>query len=652
MTKKTRLPLLLIALAAASAQAEVRLATVFGDHMVLQREQPIRVWGRATPGQTLAVELAGRKASAKVGADGRWSATLPALKAGGPHALRVQGDERVELKDVLIGDVWLLGGQSNMEWPLSQTDTGPQEIASPQNAQLRHLRVPLRASLTPEADVAPAPWVVAEAGKVGEFSAVGYHFARQMQAVQGVPVGLLNTAWGGSHLETWMRRELAQRDPAMAAVLKTLPASSDEFVRQRRERVEARVKAWQPSLPWQGVDASGWSAAGNLDADWPTLNAPGVWEGQGLADVDGVVWLRRKLELSEAQAAGPAQLHLAKVDDCDEVWVNGRKVGGQCGYDQPRRYELPAGVLRAGANWIAVRVTDSGGGGGFHGDAAAMRLDTGAGTVSLAGPWRARVEQVGVNTAPTANDAPTLAHNGLIAPLQGLKFRGVLWYQGESNTGRAAAYAGDFQRLITDWRAQFGQPRLPFFFVQLASYLPLQNNRPGHGGWAELREAQGQALKLPHTGMAVALDVGDANDIHPRDKRSLGYRLAQLALHDQGLRAAPARRPHQAKTEVRGNEVWLHFKHTAGGLRTAQAGETPRGFLLAGADRRFVPAQARIQGDAVVLSSREVTTPKAARYAWVDNPMESNLVGGDGLPAGPLRSDDWPLDSQGRKYPD
>ncbi|MDR7331244.1 sialate O-acetylesterase [Roseateles asaccharophilus] len=649
-TSKFRLPLLLLALAAASAQADVRLATVFGEHMVLQREQPIRLWGWAAPGKTLAVELAGKKASATAGADGRWAATLPALKAGGPHRLSVSGDGSIELKDVLIGDVWLLGGQSNMEWPLAQTDTGAQEIASPQNAQLRHLRVPLRASLQPEANIAPASWVVAEAGSVADFSAVGYHFARQMQAVQGVPIGLLNTAWGGSHLETWMRRELTAQDPALAAAVKALPATGDDFVRQRRDLIEGRVKAWQPGLAW-GVDASAWSATGDIDTDWPTLKAPGVWEGQGLPDVDGIVWLRRKIELSAAQAAGAAQLLLAKVDDCDEVWVNGQKVGGQCGYDQARAYALPAGVLRAGANWIAVRVTDTGGGGGFDGDAAALRLDTAAGAVSLAGTWRARVEQPRVATAPTANDAPTLAHNGLIAPLQGLSFRGVLWYQGESNTGRAAAYAGDFQKLIADWRAQFHNPKLPFFFVQLASFLPLQNNRPGQGGWAELRDAQSQALKLPHTGMAVAIDVGDAVDIHPRNKRALGHRLSQLALHELGLRAAPATGPQLAKTELRGAEVWLHFKHTAGGLRTAKAGEPLRGFLLAGADRRFVPATARIVGDAVVLSSADVKSPQAARYAWVDNPSESNLTGADGLPAAPLRSDAWPLQTAGKLYP-
>ncbi|MCE4553073.1 sialate O-acetylesterase [Roseateles cellulosilyticus] len=644
---------LLLGVSAAAAQADVRLAQVFGDHMVLQREQPILVWGWAKPGATLAVELAGRKASAKAGVDGHWRATLAALPAGGPHELHVSGDGQARLTDVLVGDVWLLGGQSNMEWPLAPTDTGPQEVASPQNAQLRQLRVPLRASLAPEADIAPAPWVVAEAGAVGDFSAIGYHFARRMQAAQGVPIGLVNAAWGGSHLETWMRRELALRDPALTRAVQSLPASNEAFATARRERVETVVNAWQPGLPWQGVDASGWSAAADIDTGWPMLQAPQLWETQGLPDLDGIVWLRRRIELDTAQAAGAATLHLAKVDDCDEVWVNGQRVGGQCGYSLQRHYTLAAGVLRPGTNWIAVRVTDYGGGGGIYGDASDLRLDTAAGAVPLAGAWRARVEKPSVPTSPTANDAPTLAHNGLIAPLQGLKFRGVLWYQGESNTGRAAAYEGDFQRLIQDWRAQFSQPQLPFLFVQLAAYLPLADNRPGQGGWAELRAAQAAALALPHTGMAVALDVGDAADIHPRNKRAVGDRLAALALHELGLRQSPATGPQLATTEVRGAEVWLRFKNTAGGLRPAKGGEALRGFLLAGADHRFVPADARIAApDLVVVTSPAVPAPQAARYAWVDNPSESNLVGGDGLPASPLRSDRWPLDTAGKRYPD
>ena len=647
--KKIVLPLLL-ALLAATVQAEVRLSNVFGEHMVLQRDRPLRLWGTATPGQTLAVELGSRQASTRVGADGRWQVQLAPLPAGGPHRLLVKGDQTVELRDVLIGDVWLLGGQSNMEWPLAQTDTGALEIATPQNPQLRHLRVPHRASVRPEAEIAPAPWVVAEPGKVAEFSAVGYHFARQLQAVQGVPIGLINTAWGGSMLETWVRRDAALRDPDLAPTVRALPADNAVYGTVARRRAEARVAAWQPGLPLKDVDASGWSAASDIDANWPALLAPDAWETHGLAGLDGVVWMRKRIELKPAQAAGAAELHLAKVDDCDETWVNGQRVGGQCGWEQPRRYALPAGLLRAGTNWIAVRVTDTGGGGGFHGEPAAMRLDTAAGAVSLAGAWKARVEQVTAAAGPVANDAPSVGHNGLVAPLQGLSVRGVLWYQGEENSGRAAAYAEGFKRLIQDWRVQFADPKLPFFFVQLAAWLPLADNKPGAGGWAELRASQAAALALPHTGMATAIDVGDEVDIHPRNKRTLGHRLAALAMHELGLRAAPAGGPRLLGHEVSGSALRLRFGDTAGGLRTARAGEPLRGFFLAGADRRWVPAQARFDGDRIVLQSPAVPAPVAARYAWVNNPSEANIVGGDGLPLPPLRTDDWPLESAGRRY--
>jgi sialate O-acetylesterase len=416
--KKTALPVIL-ALLAATVRAEVHLSAVFGEHMVLQRDRPLRVWGRATAGQTLTVELGGRIGTARVDANGNWRAQLAPLPAGGPYRLIVKGDQTVVLNDVLIGDVWLLGGQSNMELRLVDADTGAQEIASPQNQQLRQLRVPLFASVRPQAEIAPAPWVIAERGRVGDFSAIGYHFAKQVQAVQGVPIGLINTAWGGSMLETWLSRDAALHDTDLAPAVRALPATNAEFGAAQLRRLAPSLGAWQPGLPLQGVDASGWSAANDLDGQWPTLQIPGYWEDQGLADLDGVVWMRKRIELSESQAAGAAQLHLAQVDDCDEVWVNGQKVGGQCGFDVPRRYTLPAGLLHSGANWIAVRVTDTGGSGGIHGDAGELRLDTRAGSVSLAGRWRARIEKVASEEGPVANDAPTLAHNGLIAPLKG-----------------------------------------------------------------------------------------------------------------------------------------------------------------------------------------------------------------------------------------
>lgn len=631
--------------------AELALAAVFGEHMVLQRDQPLELWGRGRPGVEVGVALAGLRGQARVGADGRWRARLPGtLPAGGPHELRVDsGGASVALRDVWLGDVWLLGGQSNMAWPLDQSMGGPEEAARAELPWLRHLRVPNRASLQPQDEIVPAPWVAAKPGASGEFSAVGWFFARRLHeapGMAGVPIGLLNVAWSGSHLETWVRRDAALADPALAAVARAQATDDAAWAARKRESLTATVRRFQPALPWP---ASGGFEAPDLDdTAWPTLQAPGLWEGQGLPDVDGIVWHRKAFTLTAAQAAGPALLHLAKIDDCDDTYVNGQRVGGICHYDTPRRYELPAGVLKEGRNVIAVRVNDTGGGGGFHGDAALMRLDTAAGSVSLAGTWRVRVTEPLMPAHPSANDGISLAHNGLVHPLQGLRVRGMLWYQGESNTGRAVAYAGQFQRLITDWRAQFGDPKLPFLFVQLSAFHPLAHNSWEKSGWAELRDAQRQALVLPQTAMAVTIDVGDPVDIHPRDKRTVGERLARQALHLLDARQPAAHGPVFRSARRAGLAMELTFETS--GLSARPAGAVLEGFAIAGADRRFRPAQARIEGGRVIVWHPEVPEPAAVRYAWLDNPSPSNLVDGEGLPASPFRTDEWPLSTAGARY--
>lgn len=630
--------------------AELSLAAVFGEHMVLQRDQPLQLWGRGEPGTDVALSLGGLQGRVRVDEGGRWRVTLPGtLPAGGPHELRVASTgASLRLGDVWIGDVWLCGGQSNMAWPLEMSSGGADEVAQADVPLLRHLRVPNRASLQPQADIAPAPWVVARPGATGDFSAVGWHFARRLQrepAFAAVPVGLINVAWNGSHLETWVRREAALADPALAAAARAQATDDAAWRVQMRQRLTATIQRFQPGLPWPTAEA--FSSPAFDDRAWPTLQAPGLWEGQGLPNLDGIVWLRRTITLTAAQAAGPAVLQLAKIDDCDDSFVNGRRVGGLCHYDTPRRYELPAGVLKEGANVIAVRVKDHGGGGGFHGDAAAMRLDTVDGPVPLAGTWRARVTEPLMPTQPTANDGVSLGHNGLVHPLQGLGLRGVLWYQGESNTGRAVAYAGQFQRLIADWRAQFGQPALPFLFVQLSSFHPLANNSWQQSGWAELRDAQRQALALPGTAMAVSIDVGDAVDIHPRDKRTVGERLAMQALHLLDPRQPPSRGPVLQGSRREGTALVLTFDVN---VTARPAGAALDGFALAGADRRFRPAHVRIDGTRVFVSHPEVAEPVAVRYGWLDNAARSNLVDGAGLPASPFRTDDWPLSTAGARY--
>lgn len=636
----------------------IRPAAHFGEHMVLQRQQPITLWGRGTPGMVLHVDLAGARDTARVADDGRWRLRLPAMPAGGPHRLLLSGaGEVIEWADVWIGDVWLCGGQSNMAWPLAQARHGATDVGV-DAPLIRHLRVPNRASLLPAEDIAPARWVVARPGATAEFSAVAWYFARRLQAepdYAGVPIGLINVAWNGSNLEAWVRRGAVLEDPAeaeLAVVLRGLPTDPADYATMLRERVHGVVRGFQPGLAFDGVDDSRWHEAGHDHSAWPTLQAPQLWESQGLPGLDGVVWYRRTVDVTAAQAAGASTLHLAKIDDCDESYVNGRHVGGLCHHDTPRRYELPMGLLHVGANNIAVKVTDLGGGGGFHGDAAALRLDTAAGSIALAGRWHARVAQPRIATEPQANDAPSLAHNGLVHPLAGLGLRGMLWYQGESNVVRAASYAAAFQRLIVDWRAQFTPPGgevLPFFFAQLAAFQPLALNSLDHSPWAELRDAQRQALALPRTGMAVTTDVGDADDIHPRDKRSVGERLALLALHDADPRYPVASGPVVERVERAGTSLLLHMK-SVGGLATRPAGAAPQGFAVAGANSGFVAAQAEIDGQRIRVWHPLLANPVAVRYGWVDNPARANVVDGQGLPASPWRSDQRPLATAGQRY--
>lgn len=653
--------LLLGASLTATAAAEARLSGIFGEHMVVQRDAPVPIWGTALAGEAVRVTLHGRTRATRAGADGRWKVELPALPAGGPYTLRVQATNTLVLGDVLVGDVWLCAGQSNMEWTLAQSQGAAAELAAAAHPSIRHVKIAHRASLAPQADIGPATWQPSTPASAGQFSAVAYFFAVQLQKQMGaaaVPIGLVNASWGGSAIETWTSRSAALADPVLASVVSAMPDDDASFVKLHAQREHAAIRRWQGELALPGGDAladvkAAWSSPVLDDAAWPTLNAPQAWEEQGLPTFDGALWLRREVQLTHEQAASAAQLQLGMVDDCDETWVNGQRVGGLCQWDAPRQYTVPADVLHAGRNLIAVRVLDTGGGGGFHGEPAAMRLDTAAGSLPLHGRWKARVEAPLAKTAPGFNDLPTLLFNGMLQPLTPLRLRGVLWYQGESNVPRAARYAEDFQRLITDWRAQWRHPALPFLYVQLAAYLPLERNTLQGSAWAELRDAQSQALALPATGMAVATDVGDDHDIHPRRKREVGERLAALALrHAYGRQGVVASGPRYRSLEYQAEgRIALRFDELgsagSGGLAVRGGGNSLTGFAIAGADRRFVPARARVEGRRVVVWSPQVDAPVAVRYGWVDNPEQATLINRAGLPASPFRTDRWPLLTEG-----
>lgn len=658
------LPILAVLLVAGSpaARATVRLPRLVGDHMVLQRGQPLTLWGWADAGETVTVSWRGQRYPAQPGGPaGRWTVQLPATPAGGPYELTVQGHNTLTLRDVLVGDVWLASGQSNMEWPVRDARNAPAEIAAANFPRIRRLDVPNEAALTPQTDFGGAGWQPCTPETVGGFSAVAYFFARELHQQYQVPIGLITAEWGGTPAEAWTSAEalrplpdFAERLGAVQALRGTIPGIQAEY--------DARQQAWQnsPAGQDQGFGAGGkavWADPAFDAKDWPTMPLPGLWEAQtaALRDFDGTVWLRREVTLTAAEAAQPATLGLARIDDMDSTWVNGVVVGGTRGYFPKRLYPVPAGVLRPGRNVVTVRVVDTGAGGGVWGNAADLFLTTAARTLPLSGPWQYRVPYDAASRprAPFPggpSQLPTVLFNGLISPLIPYALKGVIWYQGESNADRAAQYRTLFPALIRDWRGRWQSPALPFLYVQLAGYQPPTAPGPEESAWAELREAQQMTLALPATGMATAIDLGDSTDIHPRNKQEVGRRLAlQARCVAYGEKATVDSGPVFDKMTISGSTVRLTFRNPGHDLLLRDtSGPYLKGFALAGADRKFVWAEGEVQAGSIVLHHPKVPKPVAVRYAWGNMPF-LNLYNREGLPAPPFRTDQWPGLTTGKK---
>ncbi len=621
----------------ASLSATVRPNPLFCDHVVLQQGREVPVWGTADEGEAVTVEIAGRKAET-VARDGRWLVRLPALPVGGPYTLTIRGTNTVTLQDVLVGEVWICGGQSNMERQLGlRPGQKPiigweREAATANLPQLRQFHVPQVTAGEPLATV-DGEWTVCTPETAPDFTAVGFFFGRALLQARGVPVGLIHSSWGGTPAEAWTSGRTLGALPGYAETLALMQAQTRDPAGAARRYHEA-LGAWCQAHDAGTMAATPWYAEKLATDDWTKSDEPGLWEQSGLPDFDGIVWLRKEFELSAEAVAGEAELALGPIDDIDTTWVNGVEVGESGFYNTVRRYKVPAGVLRAGRNVVAVRVIDHGGGGGFWGRPAQMTLTPAAGApVPLAGTWLRKVAvsmaQCGkppVNPT-TGSNTPTVLFNGMIAPLQPYAVRGAIWYQGESNNGAPQEYRRLLPAMIGDWRQGWGQGDFPFLFVQIAPYKSMT---------PELREAQLQVWhETTNTAMVVTTDCGDAEDIHPADKRPVGERLALAARAMAYGETIECSGPVFAGATFEGGKAVVRFTHVGGGL--VVPGGSLTGFELAGADGVFHPAAAVISGDSVVVSAADVATPQVVRYGWANVPV-CNLFNAAGLPASPFRS--------------
>ena len=638
----------------------LKLPGLFTDHMVLQQKMNIPVWGIADSGRTVRVDLGKQKRTTTAARDGHWRVDFSPLPAGGPYTMRIMGADTITLNDVMVGEVWLCSGQSNMAMPVGgwgQVLNYRQEIAAAKYPQIRLFTVPNTMSFAPIPGLVDSSWQVCSPASVPEFSAAAYFFGRDLYHRLKVPIGLINASWGGTAAEAWTSAASLKDYPPFDELVESLGQAklNPELVFADYRR---RLELWKNDITqldsgYRGTPLT-WNNPDYVDSDWKMMNIPGDREGGDFSWFDGAIWFRKEITLPQGWADSDLVLNLGPIDDEDVTWFNGTKIGSMAQWDQPRRYTIPKALLRNGRNIITVRVLDTGSGGGFWGQRDQVCLLHGShDSLSLAGSWKFR-EAMSFDdmplkpVAPDDPNYPTVLYNGMISRLIPYAIRGVTWYQGEGNASRADQYRGLFPKLITDWRSHWGQGDFPFLFVQLANYSNV-TPQPDEACWAELREAQSGTLSVKNTGMAVAIDLGEAGNIHPKNKQEVGKRLALLARNLVYKERVPAQSPAYESMVVDGDRIRVLFNNTSRGL-VAKGKYALQGFAIAGEDRRFHWAEAVIEDRKVIVRSPTVPHPVAVRYAWATNPV-CNLYNGAGLPASPFRTDTWPLTTIEKKRP-
>lgn len=630
----------------ANALAQLQVPRLISDSMVLQRDTPIPVWGWAAPGAKVQIRFNGKKTTVTTGETGKWRAILPAMPAGGPYTMELEAEKKITVKDILIGDVWLCSGQSNMVLTMERVkEKYPEEITGATNSDIRNFFVPTVADAAKlYEDIPQGKWNGSTPKNVLDFGAAAYFFARKIYAAHHVPIGIINASVGGTPIEAWISEEGFDGFPAetkrIAQIKDTAYVNSiaTAFANIRRNMVapvQAPDKGIAGSLPWYHNSY--------VPQGWHTMLLPGYWADQGIKGLNGVVWFRKDINVPEQMLNQPAKLFMGRIIDADQTYVNGVLVGGITYQYPPRRYELPAGLLHAGKNTIVVRVTNTAGKGGFVPDKN-YSLVAGQHKIDLRGDWLYKVGQVfapvqamppGTGMPVVMRNEPTGLYNTMIAPLTSYPVKGMVWYQGETNADKAGQYEKLLTALIKDWRKKWNRNELPFLFVQLPNFMEVQY-LPSESNWALLRDGQRKNLSVPNTAMAVTIELGEWNDIHPLQKKEVGERLALAAEKlAYGNPEIVYSGPLIKSAKRMGNKVVLDFEHSGTGL-VAKADTVLHHFAIAGKDKRFIWAHAVIEGNTVIVWSDEMTDIQIIRYAWADNPDGANLYNREGLPASPF----------------
>ncbi|MET0466362.1 MAG: sialate O-acetylesterase [Chitinophagaceae bacterium] len=630
--------LLLLLIAPVIIHAKVTLPALFTSGMVIQRNSSAAIWGWADAGENVSIKFNGKTYTTTANKDGRWLTKIRTGKAGGPYELQVN---EIALSNILLGDIFICSGQSNMAFMLKDATGGAEAIASSANDMIRLFTVPKDISFSPKEDMqGAAPWQICGPATTPNFSAVAYYMAADLQQKLKVPIGLIHTSYGGTYIEDFISK------PSMDTIerLRPIYASIDgQDEKSFLATLQNDLRNNFPGIRFYNAAKEIWDTAKvnlpQVNDNWSSMKLPTLWEKAGLDYTDGVIWFAKEIYLAADDLGKDGSLSLGRIADQSIAYVNGQQVGSSPdSRDFVRQHGVAAGVLKAGKNMILVRVANKARNGGIWGPASKLFFQTGAKKIDLAGDWKYSVEMAKLALHP--NDIPSSLYNAMTHQLINFSNRGIIWYQGDSNANWADEYEVMLKLLINDWRKAWKQPDLPFVTIQLPNY-----DAPGSAAtapWAIIREAQWNSLRLPSTGVVTTIDVGDAGDIHPKNKKPVGERLALQVLKTVYRQKVLADGPVYDHQTVEGNKIRLHFRDNTGRL-SAKDPASLKEFMIAGDDKRFVPAHARIEKNTIVVWSDAVKVPTAVRYAWANNPVEPGLYNTAGLPASPFRTDTWKI---------